>query len=230
MSTVFLYTCPEFVIRAAPKEQPRTLFVFTIRGDYCVMEKLHARAVRSHLESSFCALPRLWCFAAMSSVRSDSVGSGMTAASGDQGQEMHYVSFKGQQLIDAQTVLRAAKQETNLVGRTPLLASATAETRGSGPGRTPTAPYNERDDVGKMSVYQGNWGGNRANVALCIQHPGQRSQGEHPRLRSRRQNLQPLSAVVTQKRSWIHGPRLPTCILTRAASSFSKPQRQSSES
>ena len=166
MSTVFLYTCPEFVIRAAPKEQPRTLFVFTIRGDYCVMEKLHARAVRSHLESSFCALPRPWCFAAMSSVRSDSVGSGMTAASGDQGKEMHYVSFKGQQLIDAQTVLRAAKQETNLVGRTPLLASATAETRDSGPGRTPTAPYNERDDVGLMSVYQGNWSGHRANVAL----------------------------------------------------------------
>ena len=166
MSTVFLYTCPEFVIRAAPKEQPRTLFVFTIRGDYCVMEKLHARAVRSHLESSFCALPRPWCFAAMSSVRSDSVGSGMTAASGDQGKEMHYVSVMGQQLIDVQTVLREAKQETGLVGRTPLLASATAETKNSGQGPTPMFPYNDRDDVGLMSVYQANWSGHRANAAL----------------------------------------------------------------
>ena len=95
MSTVFLYTCPEFVIRAAPKEQPRTLFVFTIRGDYCVMEKLHARAVRSHLESSFCALPRPWCFAAMSSVRSDSVDSCMTEASGDVGNEEHVFFPKG---------------------------------------------------------------------------------------------------------------------------------------
>ncbi len=34
MSTVFLYTCPEVVIRAAPKEQPRSLFVFTLRVDY----------------------------------------------------------------------------------------------------------------------------------------------------------------------------------------------------
>jgi len=91
VSTVFLHTCPEFVIRASPKEQPRTLFVFTIRGDYCVMEKLHARAVRSHLESSFGALPRPWCFAAMSSVRSEFVGSDMTAASGVQGADIHYV-------------------------------------------------------------------------------------------------------------------------------------------
>ena len=168
MSTVFLYTCPEFVIRAAPKEQPRTLFVFTLRGDYCVMEKLHARAVRSHLESSFCALPRPWCFAAMSSVRSDSVGSGMTAASGDQGKEMHRVSVMGQKLIDVQTVLREADQETDLVGRTPLLASATAVTKNSGQDafRTPMCPYNDRDDVGLLSVYQANWSGHRANVAL----------------------------------------------------------------
>ena len=93
MSTLFLYTCPEFVIRGAPREQPRPLFVFTLRGESRVTEKLHARAVRSHLEWSFCAPPRPWCFAAMSSVRSDSVDSGMTAASGDVGDEVHVFVF-----------------------------------------------------------------------------------------------------------------------------------------
>ena len=169
MSTVFLHTCPEFVIRASPKEQPRTLFVFTIRGDYCFMEKLHARAVRSHLESSFSPLPRLWCCAEMSSVRADSVGSDMTAASGDQGQADRFVCDRGQRLIDARTVLRKADKVTDLVGRTPLPASATAETVTSGQNafRIPQAPYNERDDVGWMAIYQGNWSGHRANPALA---------------------------------------------------------------
>ena len=169
MSTIFLYTCPEFVIRGAPKEQPRSLFVFTLRVDYCVVEKLHARAVRSHLESSFCAPPRPWCFAAMSSARADSVGSDMTAASGDQGQADRFVSDRAQKLIDAQTVLRKADKATDLVGRTPLPASATAETVNSGQNafRIPRAPYNERDDVGWLAIYQGNWSGHRANPALA---------------------------------------------------------------
>ena len=92
----------------------------------------------------------------------------MTAASGDQGNEIHRVSDMAQELIDAQTVLRHADQVTDLVGRTPLFASATAETVNSGQNafRTPKSPYNQREDVGLLSMYQANWSGHRANAAL----------------------------------------------------------------
>ena len=168
-STFHLYTSPDFVITGAPREPARPLFIFTLRGGSRVTEKLHARAVRSHLESSSRAPPRPWRFAAMSSLRSDSLDSGVTAASGDVGGEVHEICPKGWDLIDLQEARRAASQNPDLVGRTPRLASATAGSEKSGQGqfRTPQAPHCERDDVGWMSVYQGNWGGKRTNKQLA---------------------------------------------------------------
>ncbi len=57
-STFHLYTGLVFVITGAPREPARPLFIFTLRGGPRVTGKLHARAVRSHLESSLRAPPR----------------------------------------------------------------------------------------------------------------------------------------------------------------------------
>ena len=86
-----------------------------------------SRVAQSHHDCG--ASPRLWCFAAMSSVRSESVDSGMTAASGDVGEEVHFLSDRAWDLVDIQSERRAADQSTDLVGQTPFLAPATAGLR-----------------------------------------------------------------------------------------------------
>ena len=125
-----------------------------------------SRVAQSHHDCG--ASPRLWCFAAMSSVRSESVDSGMTAASGDVGEEVHFLSDRAWDLVDIQSERRAADQSTDLVGQTPFLAPATAGSANAGHqySRTPHCPYNEREDVGLLSMYQGNWGGHRSNKQL----------------------------------------------------------------
>ena len=50
MSTLFRYTCREFVIRRTPREQPRPLFIFTLRGKHgeiCgVVEAINHQVIR----------------------------------------------------------------------------------------------------------------------------------------------------------------------------------------
>ena len=102
----------------------------------------------------------------MAAVRSASADSAITAASGEVGEEGHWFSDEATALLAQQEDIRQIGGNTDLVGRTPLLAPTTAVSQTSGSGRLVHTPCRERDDVGRLSVCQGNWGGHRNNPRL----------------------------------------------------------------
>ena len=155
-----------------------------------------SRVAQSHHDCG--ASPRLWCFAAISSVRSESVDSGMTAASGDVGEEVHFLSDRAWELVDIQSERRAADQSTDLVGKTPFLAPATAGSANAGHqySRTPHCPHNEREDMGhgRLDARVPTTVGKTVGCDVDDPH--------HER---------PADRTIAARQRQPHGPQLPVC-------------------